>query len=56
MPTYIRISEPKPFPSQSLVLGVPLAIWAIALLLIAMSAHFDSPVISFEPQELLTTF
>jgi hypothetical protein len=56
MPTYIRISEPKSFASQSLVLGVPLAIWAMALLLIAFSAHINTPVISFDPQELLATF
>jgi hypothetical protein len=37
-------------------LGVPLAIWAMALLLIAISAHFNAPLISFDPQELLATF
>jgi hypothetical protein len=56
MPTYIRVSEPKSFVSQYLVLGVPLAIWAMALLLIAISAHFNAPLISFDPQELLTAF
>ena len=56
MPTYIRVSEPKSFASQYLVLGVPLAIWAMALLLIAVSAHFNTPVISIDPQELLATF
>jgi hypothetical protein len=56
MPTYIPVSEPKSFLSQNLVLGVPLAIWAMALLLIAISAHFNTPVISFDPQELLTPF
>ena len=56
MPTYIRVSEPKSFASQYLVLGVPLAIWAMALLLIAISAHFNTPVISFDPTELLGAF
>jgi len=28
----------------------------MALLLIAVSAHFNTPVISFDPQELLATF
>jgi hypothetical protein len=56
MPTYIRVSEPKSFASQYLVLGIPLAIWAVALVLIAVSAHFNMPVISFDPQELLATF
>jgi hypothetical protein len=56
MPTYIPVSEPKSFLSQNLVLGVPLAIWAMALLLIAISAHFNTPVISFDAQELLTPF
>jgi hypothetical protein len=56
MPTYIRVAEQKPFLSQNLILGVPLAIWAMALLLIAMSAHLNAPVISFDPPELLATF
>lgn len=56
MPTYIRVSEPKSFVSQYLVLGVPLAIWAMALLLIAVSAHFNTPVVSFDPPELLAAF
>ena len=56
MPTYIRVAEPKSFPSQRLVLGVPLVVWGIALLLIALSAHFNTPVIAFDPPELLTTF
>jgi hypothetical protein len=57
MPTYIRVaSEQKSFLSRHLVLSVPLAIWAVALLLIAISAHFNTPVISFDPQELLAAF
>ena len=56
MPTYIRIAEPKTFTSQHLVLGVPLAIWAIALLLIALSARYNVPLASFDPQELLAPF
>lgn len=56
MPTYIRVSEPKSFRSQYLVLGVPLVIWAMALLLIAISAHFNMLVVSFDSAELLTAF
>jgi len=56
MPTYIRVSEPKSFASQYLVLGVPLTIWAMALLLIAVCAHFNAPLISFDPQDFLTGF
>jgi hypothetical protein len=56
MPTYIRVSEPKSFRSPYLILGVPLVIWAMALLLIAISAHFNTPVISFDPTELLGAF
>ncbi len=57
MPTYIRVaSERKSFLSQYLVLGVPLAIWTMALLLIAVSARFNTPVVSFDPQELLAAF
>ncbi|HET7889094.1 MAG TPA: hypothetical protein VFL62_22935 [Bradyrhizobium sp.] len=56
MPTYIRIAEPKTFPPPHLVLGVPLAIWAIALLLIGMSAQFNLPIAPFDPQDLLTPF
>jgi hypothetical protein len=49
-------SESKSFASKYLVLGVPLALWAVALLLIAVSARFNTPVVSFEPQELLAAF
>ena len=53
MPTYIRVSQPKSFQSQYLLLGVPLVIWIMALLLIAISAHFNTPIVSFDPTELL---
>ena len=57
MPTYIRIAAPKAVPQQQyLVLGVPLLIWALSLLLIAGSAHYNMPLASFDPQELLVPF
>jgi hypothetical protein len=56
MPTYIRIAEPKPLPQQPPVLGISLAIWALALLLIAGSVHFNVPLASFDPQEQLAPF
>jgi hypothetical protein len=59
MPTTIALPQPK-FPTsrrfllQRLILGVPLAVWAIMMLLIAISAHFDAPVMAaFEAQELV---
>lgn len=63
MPTYIRIAEPKPIrivePRAFLrgsMLGVPLAIWAIALLVIAFAARYDVPLGTFDPQDLLAPF
>ena len=60
MPTTIALPAPKSFPlrqtSQYLVLGVPLAIWAIALLLIAGSARYDPPSLGFDPQEVMVAF
>jgi hypothetical protein len=56
MPTYIRIAAPKTVESRPLALGVPLVIWALALLLIAGSAHYDMPIASFDPQEQLAPF
>lgn len=56
MPTYIRIAEPKVLPQHPLVLGVPLIIWALSLLLIAGSAHYNVPIASFDPQEQLAPF
>ena len=56
MPTYIRIAEPKVLPQHPLMLGVPLAIWALSLLLIAGFAHYDVPIASFDPQEQLAPF
>ena len=57
MPTYIRIAEPKVLPQQQhLVLGVPLLIWALSLLLIAGSAHYEVPLATFDPQEQLAPF
>jgi hypothetical protein len=56
MPTYIRIAEPRTFTPQRLVLGIPLLIWALSLLLIAGSAHYNLPLASFDPQEQLAPF
>jgi hypothetical protein len=60
MPTDIALSEPKPFPLRQIlqhsILGVPLGIWAIALLLITIAAHFDAPVMAFEVQGLIAPF
>ena len=55
MPTIIRIAEPRTF-LPHLMLGVPLAICAVALLLIIASAHFNVPFASFDPQEQLAAF
>jgi hypothetical protein len=41
---------------QHLVLGVPVAIWAWALLLLAIAAYFDAPVVAFDGQELTVPF
>lgn len=62
MPTYIRIAEPKTFPprrktsSHQMILGVPLVIWALALLVIVLAAHYDAPIGSFDPQDLFAPF
>ncbi len=61
MTTYISASEPKSFSLrqsllQHLFLGVPLAIWALSLLLIAAAAHFDAPIVFFDSQEFLLPF
>ena len=57
MPTYIRIAAPKAVPQrQRFVLGIPLIIWALSLLLIAGSAHYNVPLASFDPQEQLAPF
>ena len=37
-------------------LGVPIAIWALSLLLIAAAAHHHTPTISFDPQEVAIPF
>jgi hypothetical protein len=36
--------------------GVPLAIWAMTLLLIATTTRFDTPVIAFEALDLVVPF
>jgi hypothetical protein len=41
---------------RRLTLGVPLTIWIWAVLLIAIAAHFDPPVIAFDGQELVVPF
>jgi len=56
MPTYIRIVDNKTFPRQRLTLGIPLAIWAVALLMIGMSVHFNVPLATFDPQDQLAPF
>ena len=52
MPTYIRIAEPKSLPHRRLIL----AIWALALLMIGMSVHFNVPLATFDPQDQLAPF
>ena len=61
MSSTIVLSEPKSRPrrhclSRHLTLGVPLAIWALAMLVIAIAAHSDGPVIAFAGQELVVPF
>ena len=58
MSATLTLSEPKSFSLRHvllryLLLGVPLAIWALALLLIVIAAHFDMPIVAFEAQELV---
>jgi hypothetical protein len=56
MSTTIVLSKPKSFLLRRSTLGVPLAIWALSLLLIAAAAHIHSPTISFDPQEVAMPF
>jgi hypothetical protein len=58
MPTSIALPQPKILQPQHFllersVLGVPLVIWAIAVLLILVAARFDAPVMTFDAQQLL---
>lgn len=36
-------------------LGVPIMLYASSILLVAVAAHFDMPIIAFDVQELQTT-
>ena len=61
MSATLILSEPKSFSLRHfllryLFLGVPLAIWALASLLIAIVAHFDMPAVAFGAQELVAPF
>jgi hypothetical protein len=61
MSVVATLSEPKSFSPRHLLLrnfalGVPLAVWAAAMLLIAIAAHFDPPVVTFDAQELVAPF
>jgi hypothetical protein len=56
MSTTIVLSGPKSFPLRSSMLGVPLAIWALSLLLIAVASYLHPPVITFGALELLPPF
>jgi hypothetical protein len=61
MSATIVLSKPKlfllrRFLSRRSPLGVPLAIWALSLLLIAAAAHLHTPIISFDPQEVAIPF
>jgi hypothetical protein len=55
------LSEPKSFsPRYTLLspaaLGVPLIVWGLAMLLLAIAAHLDMPVVAFGAQELVAPF
>jgi hypothetical protein len=56
MSTTIVLSEPKSFSFQRSMLGVPVAIWAMAFLLIAVAANLHMPVVTFGSLELLPPF
>ena len=61
MSNTVILSEPKSFSLRRFLLrrsplGVPLAIWALSLLLIAAAAHVQAPTISFDPQEVAIPF
>ena len=56
MSTTIILSEPKSFSIQRSILGVPVAVWAIAFLLIAIAAQLHTPVVTFGSLELLPPF
>jgi hypothetical protein len=56
MSSAIVLSEPKSIVLQSSVLGVPLAVWALSLLLIAAAAYLHGPVVTFGSLELLPPF
>ena len=52
----LALSEPKSFSSRHALLfptalGVPLVVWGVAMLLLAIAAHIDMPVIAFETHE-----
>lgn len=66
MSATLVLSEPKSFSTRQsklrhlllnyLFLGVPVVIWAIMLLLIAVAVYFDMPVIVFDSQNLVVPF
>jgi hypothetical protein len=61
MSATLVLSEPKSFSLRHfllnyLFLGVPVVIWAIMLLLIAVAGYFDIPVIAFDGQDLGVPF
>ncbi|HZR72593.1 hypothetical protein [Bradyrhizobium sp.] len=66
MSATLVLSEPKSFSTRRsklqhlllnyLFLGVPVVIWAITLLLIAVAVYFDMPVIVFDGQNLVVPF
>jgi hypothetical protein len=56
MSTTIVLSEPKSFSLRSSMFGVPLAIWAISLSVIAVAAYLEIPVVTFGSLDLLLPF
>lgn len=61
MSATLALPEPRSFSLRHfllryLFLGVPLAIWALAFVLIAIAAHFDMPAVTFGAQELVVPF
>jgi hypothetical protein len=56
MSSTIVLTEPKSIVLRNSMLGVPLAVWALSLLLIAAAAYFHGPVVTFGSLELLPPF
>jgi hypothetical protein len=53
---FVRTVEPKAVSSAFSVMGIPLVVWALALLLVGATSYLNPPAVGMNAIELVVAF